>query len=108
MKTLNDIQVGDEMLAVSRYTTQIVRVTRTTPTLIICDKAKYRKSDGRRIPHDSWCSEDIQILTPELKSKFLQQVRLANNIKLIQNTNWSKIPCEVVNQIVDLIKQYQK
>lgn len=108
METLDDIQVGDKMLAVSKYTTRIVQVTRTTSTLIICGTTKYRKSDGRKIPHDPWCSEYIQILTPELKAKFLQQVRLANNIKLIQSTNWSEIPYEVVNQIVDLIKQYQK
>lgn len=107
-KTLDDIQSGDKVLAVSKYVKRIIQVTRTTPTLIVCGASKYRKSDGEKVPFDPWCSEYIQILTPELKAKFLQQVRLANNIKLIQSTNWSEIPCEVVNQIVDLIKQYQK
>lgn len=108
MKTLYDIQPGDQVLVSSRYIQKICKVERVTLTQIICNNQKYRKSDGRLISKNPWHSEGIQILTPELKIEFYKKVALSKNIQLIKTTDWECMSEEVINQIADIIKQNQK
>lgn len=108
MKTLYDIQPGDQVLCKSNYTTSILTVDRVTSTLIICQGTKFRKQDGNKIPHERWHFCYITILTDELKIEFYKKAALSQNIQLIKTTNWKCMSEEVINQIADIIKQNQK
>lgn len=62
MKSLNDVQVGDELILNLRTERQVVKVKRTTQTQItigICNK--YRKNDGSFIGGNSFTYNYVSI-----------------------------------------------
>lgn len=87
MKTLYDIQPGDQVMCKSNYTSCILKVDRVTPTLIICGTQKFRKEDGCKTPRERWHWCQIEILTDELKTEFDKRILFQKNIRLIKTTD---------------------
>ena len=64
-QTLEDVQVGDQVLWVGHYNKRILTVTRLTKTAIVCEHEKFRKSDGCSVPLDVWNRAYIEVLTED-------------------------------------------
>lgn len=102
MKTLHDVQPGDQVLYRTNCYAKIIKVDRVTPTLIVCNNNKFRKDDGRKVPHERWNSCSIEVLTDDLKHQFYTEVKrqkLIANIKLI---DWNKLSLESLSEIFAL------
>lgn len=62
MKTLNDVQAGDELILNRRMERQVVKVERTTQTqIIISNGTKYKKSNGNFIGGNSFTYDYVSI-----------------------------------------------
>lgn len=65
LKTLYDLQEGDEVLLTSMYWERIVTVSRLTKHYIIIGNTKFRKDGGFKVTTDRWDQEHISIIVPE-------------------------------------------
>ena len=99
MDELKDIKVGDEIYYYTGYygtAGQIIKVTKITPTQIVCDKSRFRKDNGKLVGyHDSWHFPQIVILTKELKEKTIH----GNLSKYLNNFNFNTLNLDQLQQI---------
>jgi len=110
---LKDLKVGDvvaEFIQCSNRT-KLSHVERTTKSLIITNRFRYRKSDGRSISDSIWhnyiyipTKEEVQRITIENKKSFMKNVIIgfAEFVKR-DNVSFGKI-----EKVYDLIVSFDK
>lgn len=110
---LKDLKVGDvvaEFIKCSNRT-KLSHVERTTKSLIITNRFRYRKSDGRSISDPIWhnyiyipTKEEVQRITIENKKSFMKNVIIgfAEFVKR-DNVSFGKI-----EKVYDLIVSFDK
>ena len=102
-KTLEDVQVGDQVLWVGHYNKRILTVTRLTHTTIICEHEKFRKENGWATPMDMWGRSYIEVLTPEKRVQLELEQRQIKLINKCQNAPYNKFTIEILEEISNLI-----
>ncbi len=84
-KTLNEVQAGDKVVLCTRGEREVVEVTRTTKTQIICGYLKFSRKNGYRISSNKWDLGSIQPLTPEIQQQIDKKKKkdeLYNNVRI--------------------------
>lgn len=105
IETLYDLQPGDEVLLTSRHNAYIVIVEKVTPTIVVCNGAKFRKASGLVMPYTPWNNSYIQVLTPELRQAYLYNQQKKEYIQSIRQANLDELPMNIITQIHQLIKK---
>jgi len=104
MKTFKDLEVGDEVLVVSREGTKIEKVERKTKTQLVVRTSKYRISDGRLVGAREWnhsyikIANDIEMKEQKEKEYMLKLTRNLHNFK-----GYGKFSVEKLEKICEII-----
>lgn len=106
--SLDNVQVGDELILCSLHKNHICRIERVTPTrIIVCNRA-FRKRDGREIGrHNQWDSTFIRL--PE--NGELDQIRedqlrreLIRHIRVLCQRDLSSLSVEKLKRLVAMLE----
>jgi len=73
-----------------------------TPTLIICNNTKFRKSDGNKTPAERYNYSSIEVLTPELLNQHQQKVMRANLVRQFKEIQPDGLTNEQLQQIIQI------
>lgn len=101
-QSLYDIQPGDKVYFRSNYFSTIYTVDRVTPTLIICNNTKFRKSDGNKTPAERYNYSSIEVLTPKLLNQHQQKVMRANLVRQFKEIQPDRLTNEQLQQIIQI------
>lgn len=101
-QSLYDIQPGDKVYFRSNYFSTIYIVDRVTPTLIICNNTKFRKSDGNQIPTERYSYNSIEVLTPELLNQHRQKVIRGRLVQQFKEIQIDKLTNDQLQQIIQI------
>lgn len=101
-QSLYDIQPEDKVYFRSNYFSTIYTVDRVTPTLIICNNTKFRKSDGNKTPAERYNYSNIEVLTPELLNQHQQKVMRANLVRQFKEIQPDRLTNEQLQQIIQI------
>lgn len=102
-QTLENVQVGDQVLWIGRYHKRILTVTRLTKTFILCGSEKFRKSDGYSIPLDVWNRTYIEVLTEDKRVQMQLEQKQIKLIKKCQQAPYCKFTIDILEAISNLI-----
>lgn len=104
---LKDLKVGDEVFSSGGlgydYGT-ILKITKITNTMIICDRKKFRKDSGSLIGNTNhYHFPRIEILTDKLR----KQVYRKRIITVIGQFNFDKLDYDKLKEIYKIIKTFK-
>ena len=101
MKELEDLVVGDEVVAYDKYDNRrIAIVERITKTLVVVNNIKYRKSDGFASGESHIFSSRIEIPKDEEQINAIKlEYRKRIIIHRINNLNLNDYPLEVLEKV---------
>lgn len=111
-KTLDDIQSGDKVVFCTRGKQDVVEVTRTTATQIVCGSKKFWRKNGNKVAHDIWDCERIIPWTPEIQQEIDTKERkrkLCNAVNtqlMVLQGHLSKLPNIVLEELLSTLKEY--
>lgn len=107
-QTLEDVQVGDQVLWVGHYNKRILTVTRLTKTAIVCEHEKFRKSDGNSVPLDVWNRAYIEVLTEDKRVQMQLEQKQYKLIQKCQQAPYHKFSIDILEAISNLIDKANK
>lgn len=102
MKTLSELQEGDEILIQNRYHEQVSKVSRVTKCYIIVGNTKYRKKDGFIVSRDLWDSSHISIVTPEDIERIKNNQKHARLVLEAKAISFQSLTSEQLQSIIDI------
>jgi len=104
---LKDLKIGEEVFYSGglRYDYScILKITKITNTMIICDNKRFKKYRGYLIGNTSkWHFPRIEILTDELR----KQVYRKRIITVIGQFNFDKLDYDKLKEIYKIIKTFK-
>jgi len=97
---LDNLTSGNEVVISNRMNKIIVRVERTTKTLVVLKNGgRYRKSNGFRIGSDNWNTSMLIEITDKIRESFRR-----NNLKhFINDYDFGKLKTETLEKIKEVI-----
>lgn len=107
IKTLYDLQVGDEVLVVNNYSEAVIKVERVTNNYVVIGRSKYRKSDGCLVGGDIWTNEHIYIATPDDVKRIREKNWHNRLVKLVSNIPFQSLTNEQLTSILNIAQQPQ-
>lgn len=98
MNDMSNVKVGDVLVVGGGWSVRLERVTRVTPTRVICNAQQYRKKDGRRVGDGSWASY-ARLATD---ADFMEQRRekAVSTLTGLRSSDLSGVPLDVLEAIV--------
>lgn len=108
MESLENVQVGDQVLWVGHYNKRILTVTRLTKTTIVCEHEKFRKDNGYSVPSDAWNRSYIEVLTEEKRAQIQLEQKQYKLIKKCQQAPYCKFSIDILEAISNLIDKANK
>lgn len=103
MKTLYELKPGDPVYYKSRFSAEIMTVTRTTKSTIICANLKFRKIDGRQVRYEPIFPAYIKILTDEMNQELLRRSEREHRINIIENVKLDSLTDNTLEKVYNLI-----
>lgn len=102
-RTLEHIQVGDQVLYKAFGKLKILIVTKITKTTIVCDRLRFRRTDGRTIPIEKWAITGIEELTEETMKSYELAAKRNMLIHKCNTAPYNLLPTEILEEISNLI-----
>ena len=99
MNELENVKVGDKLLACNRCWESIEIVEKVTKTLVITKRHRFRIKDGFSIPTDKWINTYAKPATPEDIKRNIRK----KNIQICKDTNYDKLTDIQLERIVNII-----
>lgn len=112
IETFNKVQSGDKVVLCTRGKQDVVEVTRTTTTQIVCGFKKFWRKNGNRVAHDVWDFDRIIPWTPEIQQEIDTKERkrkLCNAVNtqlMVLQGHLSKLPNIVLEELLSTLKEY--
>lgn len=112
IETLDKVQTGDKVVLCARGKKEVVKVTRTTATQIVCGFKKFWRKNGNRVAHDVWDFDQIIPWTPEIQQEIdtkERQRKLCNAVNtqlMVLQGRLSKLPNTVLEELLSTLKEY--
>lgn len=102
MKTLFDLQEGDEVLIKNHRHEMMCKVSRVTKCYIIVGNTKYRKKDGFVVSHDIWDNDHISIVTPKDIERIKNRQKHERLVLEAKAISFQSLTSEQLQSIIDI------
>lgn len=106
MNELENVKVGDKLLARNYYQERIETVVKVTKTLVVAQQGRrYRKRDGRGLPIERGYSTYAKPATQLEIERVAKANARIKNIRICKDTDYGKLTDEQIERIVNIIKE---
>jgi len=100
---VKELKVGDRVILTSHNVRYVKSVTRTTKTMVMVGRYRFRKNTGWQVG-DYYYHSTIRECTPELVAELAVERKIRKSLSIVRGYNFSVMSVDELQSVVDIIE----